>query len=63
MFVTKRQFNLVIKSLEHECANISARYWELRHMHDRLLRHLGLQEKRITEHVVLAELDAPEQAP
>ena len=45
MFVTRKTHDAEIKRLEKEVERLSEKTWEMWRAHDRLMRHLGLEEK------------------
>lgn len=47
MYVTQKKFDAAIEYMERECERIEAKYWNMQHRHELLLRHLGLVEHDI----------------
>ena len=45
MFVTKKTYDAEIKYLKAEVERLSEKTWEMWRAHDRLMRHLGLEER------------------
>ena len=62
MFVSTRRFEARMECMVREYKDLQDRYWKLRHSHDLLLQHLGLNEVEMPRKFALVEKGRPDSS-
>jgi hypothetical protein len=50
MFMTRKRFDLTVKQMDDQIADLDKRYWSLRRDHAMLLDKLGFEQVTVFEH-------------